>query len=96
VTAYVIAMIEVADPGAYSTYTARTPDVIAQFGGRFVVRGGDPQVLEGTLPGSRVVVIAFPDRGRAEEFYRSNAYQEILPLRLAAATGSLCIVDGAD
>ncbi len=95
-TAYLIAQIEVNDPEAYSRYTARTPDVIAQFGGRFVVRGGDPEVLEGSLPGSRVVVVAFENRAAARRFYDSPEYQEILPLRLAASTGVSCIVDGAE
>ncbi len=95
-TAYIIAQIEVKDPEAYSRYTARTPDVIASFGGRFVVRGGDPEVLEGSLPGSRIVVIAFDDRATAQRFYHSPAYQEILPLRLAASTGVSCIVEGVE
>ncbi len=93
-TAYLIAQIDVQDPEAYSLYTARTPAVIAQFGGRFVVRGGNPEVLEGRLVGQRIVVIAFPERAAAERFYRSPDYQAILPLRLAASTGASCIVDG--
>ncbi len=95
-TAYLIAQIEVKDPEGYSRYTARTPDVIAKFGGRFIVRGGDPDVLEGKLPGGRVVVIAFADRAAAETFYHSEDYQAILPLRLAASSGAVCIVQGAD
>ncbi|GAB5467647.1 MAG: hypothetical protein Kilf2KO_06770 [Rhodospirillales bacterium] len=93
-TAYIIAQIEVTDPDAYSLYTAQTPGVVAAHGGTFIVRGGDPEVLEGSLPGSRIVVIAFADRAAAQGFYNSDAYQEILPLRLAAATGAACIVDG--
>lgn len=93
-TAYMIAQVEVEDPEAYSLYTARTPDVISRYGGRFIVRGGNPEVLEGALPGSRIVVIAFEDRAAAERFYRSPEYQEIIPLRLAASTGVSCIVDG--
>ena len=93
-TAYVIAQIEVKDPEAYKLYTARTPAAIEQFGGRFIVRGGNPEVIEGSLPGSRVVVIEFADRAAAERFYHSAEYQEILPLRLKAASGALCIVEG--
>ncbi len=93
-TAYVIAQIEVKDPEAYKRYTDRTPGVIEQYGGRFIVRGGNPEVLEGKLAGSRVVVIEFPDRAAAERFYHSAEYQEILPLRLNVAGGALCIVEG--
>ncbi len=95
-TAYLIAQVDVKDPEAYTLYTDRTPAVVESFGGRFIVRGGNPNVLEGALVGPRVVVIAFPDRETAERCYHSPEYQEIIPLRQAASTGALCIVDGAD
>ncbi len=93
-TAYMIAQVEVQDPEAYSLYTARTPDLISKYGSCFIVRGGNPEALEGQLPGSRIVVIAFEDRAAAERFYHSSEYQEIIPLRHAASTGVACIVDG--
>lgn len=95
-TAYVLAQIEVTEPEAYKRYTERTPAAVAAYGGRFVVRGGNPEILEGKLPGSRVVLIAFPDRAAAESFYRSPEYQAILPIRTGASKGALCIVDGVD
>ncbi|MEO1193215.1 MAG: DUF1330 domain-containing protein [Pseudomonadota bacterium] len=95
-TAYVIALVDVQDPEHYKNYTAKTPDLVAQYGGQFVVRGGDTEVLEGSLLGQRVVVISFPDRAAAKTFYESEAYQAILPIRKAASTGSFFIVDGVD
>lgn len=91
--AFVIALIDVVDPEAYKLYTVHTPRVIEQYGGRFVVRGGAPEALEGTLPASRFVVIEFADRAAARRFYESPEYQEIIPLRQAAAKGSIAVVD---
>lgn len=94
--AYILALIEVTDPEAYKAYTAKTPDAVARFGGRFIVRGGgERRILEGDWPESRTVLLEFPDRAAAERFYDSPEYQEILPLRLAASRGRLCLLDGA-
>ncbi len=92
-TAYIIALIDVQDAEAYKLYTAKTPGVIQQYGGKFVVRGGNPEALEGSLPSSRVVVLEFADRAAAKRFHESSDYQAIVPLRTAAAKGSLMVVD---
>jgi len=91
--AFVIALIDVTDPEAYKLYTAHTPRVIEQYGGRFVVRGGNPEALEGELAASRFVVIEFADRAAAKRFYESSDYQEIVPLRQAASSGRMAVVD---
>ncbi|NDL60377.1 DUF1330 domain-containing protein [Phytoactinopolyspora mesophila] len=65
------------------------------FGGRFVIHGGVPTVLEGDWTGD-LIVIEFPDRENALAWYRSEAYQKILPLRLANSTGTAVIIDGVD
>jgi uncharacterized protein (DUF1330 family) len=92
--AYLIAEIQVTDLEAYALYTSRTPEVIARYGGRFIVRGGAAELLEGDGPPGRVVVIAFPDRAAARRFYTSPDYRDILPLRQRASTGRLLLVDG--
>jgi uncharacterized protein (DUF1330 family) len=91
--AYLIGEIEITDPETYKTYTAQTPAVIAKHGGRFIVRGGNGEALEGAAP-KRVVVIEFPDRATAKRFYGSPEYQEILKLRLSCSTGRMMLVDG--
>lgn len=92
--AYIIAEIEVTDPDAYKAYASRTPDVIARHGGRFVIRGGAVELLEGGPPPARLVVIEFPDAATAHAFYGSPDYQEILPLRQATSRGRLVLVEG--
>jgi uncharacterized protein (DUF1330 family) len=69
--------------------------VVAQYGGHFVIRGGEPQVLEGDWPAPRVVVIGFSDEAAARRFYDSPEYQEIVPIRQAASRGTLAILPGA-
>jgi len=93
--AYLIGRIRVDDPDTYARYAARTPDVIAQHGGRFLVRGGAVEPLEGpNTRSTRTVVIEFPDMERAKTFYQSPEYQEIAKLRWQAADGELFIVEG--
>ncbi|MDF1586198.1 DUF1330 domain-containing protein [Marinimicrococcus flavescens] len=92
--AYIIAEIEVTDPGTYAGYRARTPEAIARHGGRFLVRGGTVLPVEGAPPAGRVVVIEFADMEAARRFYGSPDYQAILPLRQAASRGRLFIVEG--
>jgi uncharacterized protein (DUF1330 family) len=74
-------------------YLAAIDRTLEPFGGRFVIHGGEMQVMEGRRPGD-LIVIAFPDRARAEAWYRSPAYREILPLRLRNATGDVFLIDG--
>jgi uncharacterized protein (DUF1330 family) len=74
-------------------YLQRIDATLAPYGGRFIVHGDRPSTLEGADPGT-MVVIEFPDRRRAEDWYASGAYQEILPLRTENSTGTVFIVDG--
>jgi uncharacterized protein (DUF1330 family) len=92
--AYVVVNVEVNDPQAYSEYTAQVPGTLEKYGGRFIVRGGEPQVLEGS-PLPRVVVIEFESTERANAWYHSSEYQTILPIRQRnARTSFLVIVPG--
>ena len=93
-SAYVVANVEVNDPQAYSEYTAQVPGTLEKYGGRFVVRGGELQVLEGS-PLPRLVLIEFPSVEQANTWYHSPEYQGILPIRQRnARTSFLLIVPG--
>lgn len=94
-TAYVFAEVDIRDPATYERYRARTPEIVARYGGRFVVRGGDPEWLEGQ-GASRIVLIAFASREAARRFYESPEYREIVGLRWQAAESRLAILDGVD
>ena len=93
---YVIARIDIVNPEIYQQYIARTPKSIADHGGRFIVRGGHYETMEGDDDQRRLVVIEFPSFDDAKRWYDSPEYQEIKKLRLASAKSELLIARGAD
>ena len=92
--AYVIARVNVTDPDQYENYKALTPGAIAAHGGRFIVRGGATEILEGEAEDRRVVVIEFPSMDQARTFYHSPEYREARAARAGAAEAQLLLVDG--
>ncbi|HXC89889.1 MAG TPA: DUF1330 domain-containing protein [Stellaceae bacterium] len=92
--AYVIADVQVTDPAGYEPYRPLAAASIARFGGRFVVRGGAADLLEGAPAPQRVVVIEFPDADTARRWYYSDEYQQALKIRQANSTGRVILVDG--
>jgi uncharacterized protein (DUF1330 family) len=94
-TAYIIADIQVTDATAYEPYRPLAAASIARFGGRFVVRGGKIDLLEGQPEPERIVVIEFPDADTARRWYRSEEYQNALKIRQSASRGRVFLVEGA-
>lgn len=92
--AYVIATETVKDEAKFGEYRQHVPATVEPFGGKFVVRGGGLTVVEGEWPHPRLVIIEFPSRAAAEGWYRSDAYQKVIKLRLDSTVGNLIIVDG--
>ncbi|MEU4427615.1 DUF1330 domain-containing protein [Actinoplanes sp. NPDC024001] len=74
-------------------YIERIQDTMDPYGGRFLVHMAEVEVVEGTWPGT-VVMIAFPDMAAAKAWYASPAYLEILPLRTRHIEGDIILVDG--
>jgi uncharacterized protein (DUF1330 family) len=93
--AYVIAEIEIVNPDGYKEYSAMVPATIAQYGGRFVVRGGKAQVLEGEWPERRHVILEFPSVEAARKWWDSPEYEKPKALRKANSNGRLLLVEGA-
>jgi uncharacterized protein (DUF1330 family) len=91
---YVIANVSVEDAAAYEGYRSRTAAIIEQYGGRFLVRGGAVEVLEGDPGISRLVILEFPTVEMATAFYESPEYQAIIPVRQANAESTLVIAEG--
>lgn len=94
--AYLVGQITVTNPEAYAVYSSKVPQTIAEFNGKYLVRGGYATQLEGQAQGERNVVIEFPSREIAEAWYSSDAYQAIVSYRINNSTGSLTLVDGYD
>ena len=93
--AYVIADVSVSDPERYKSYAALSPAAVAAAGGRFLVRGGRAETLEGDWAPGRVVVAEFVDLAAARAFYDSPAYREARAQRAGAtARFDMIVVDG--
>jgi uncharacterized protein (DUF1330 family) len=93
--AYVIAAFsEAHDAEALAEYRRRNSEAVAAHGGRFVVRGGEMQVLEGDWSPLRVVVIEFADVETARAWYESDQYQAAIPIRQGASTSGIILVEG--
>lgn len=93
--AYWIARVDVASEEGYKPYAVANPGIFARFGGRFVVRGGRFEAMEGRSR-ARNVVIEFPDYDTAMACYRSPEYQENMKIRQANALTDLIIIEGYD
>jgi uncharacterized protein (DUF1330 family) len=93
--AYIIARVDVTDWTLYREYTKATPEVIAKYGGKFIVRGGEIVTLEGEPETRRLVVIEFPSLARAQEFFNSPEYTKVKELRAGAAIGQFLAVEGS-
>jgi len=95
VTAYVISEVEVLDESQGQRYRELASASIAQYGGRYLVRGAEPEVPEGTWPGNqRVVIVEFPTMQDLQRWYRSAEYAEALALRRTALNRRLLFVEG--
>lgn len=92
--AYVIAQISIHDPETFKEYASAVPATIAQYGGKYCVRGGAVTPVEGDWNPTRLIVLEFADMATAKRWYDSPEYQAILGTRLNAADGDLIFVEG--
>ncbi len=92
--AYVIAAVSVTNPEAYSEYAKLAAPAIEQHGGRYLVRGGKLEILEGAWPHARTVVVEFASVAKAQAFYRSVEYQAARANRLGAADFNMIVIEG--
>jgi uncharacterized protein (DUF1330 family) len=94
VAAYVIYQGEVLDPERYEEYKVKAAESIVAAGGRYLVRGGDVEVLEGEAPAGRTVLLEFKTMRAALDWYRGAEYTEIRNIREGAARARMYVVEG--
>lgn len=92
---YIIGHVTVNDPEAYKEYVERDTPILAALGGKFVVRGGQSQVMEGEVH-QRHVVIEFPSYEAAVTAYNDPEYQEVAEIRRRNANSTILVVEGAE
>ncbi len=93
-SAYVISEVEVRDASAMEAYRVLAAQTIAQYGGRYLVRGGDAEIVEGGPPPKTVIIVEFPSMERLREWYASPGYAEALKHRRTALDRRLVFVEG--
>ena len=91
-----VVQADVTNPTQYQEYAKLTPAIVAQFGGKYLARGGRTATLEGPPAKSRVVVLEFPSFERAEAFYNSPEYVAARKVREGAALAQFVVVEGLE
>ena len=92
--AYIIASIEVTDPEQFEVYRGQVPPTIERHGGKYLVRGGAVEVVEGDRPARRTVVLEFASLEQARGWYYSDDYAGPKELRMASTISDVLIVEG--
>lgn len=93
-TAYVISEVEMRDAGGFEAYRTLAAKTIAQYGGRYLARGGKAELAEGNLPAKAIVIVEFLSMARLKAWYASPEYAEALKLRQTALERRLLFVEG--
>ncbi|MBL8100708.1 MAG: DUF1330 domain-containing protein [Anaerolineales bacterium] len=93
-TAYIIVDIEVTDPVGYEDYKRLASPTLAIYGGKYIARGGNTEVLEGEWIPNRLVILEFENSERAKAWLNSPEYAEARALRHKYAKSNMVVVDG--
>lgn len=92
--AYILVEVEVLDPEKYEDYKKMVPASLAKYGGKFLVRGGKAENLEGSWSPKRIVITEFPSVEQARSWWSSPEYAEAKALRQATAKTEMIVVEG--
>jgi uncharacterized protein (DUF1330 family) len=92
--AYVIATLEITDPQGFEEYRNMVPPTIEQYGGKYIVRGGKMEKLEGDWEPKRLVIIEFDSLEQAKQWWACEEYRDAKALRQRTAKTDLIIVEG--
>jgi uncharacterized protein (DUF1330 family) len=92
--AYLIVDLEVVDPAGYEEYKKLAGATVEKYGGKYIVRGGTSEILEGNWDPKRVVVIEFESMQRTKDWLNSEEYREPRKMRHATAKANMIVVEG--
>lgn len=93
---YVVVQVDVQDPEKFEEYRAQVPATIKQYGGEYLVRGGQFEKLEGAEPLGRMVLLRFPSYEQAKAWYHSEEYKGPMAMRHAASRANAVLVEGVE
>ena len=92
--AYIVVQVDIKDPGRYESYKTMVPPTLEKFGGRFLVRGGRTETLEGGWAPQRFVLLEFPSAERAKAWWESDGYAPAKALRQATSVTQMILAEG--
>ena len=92
--AYVIVDVDIKDPSRYEEYKKLTPGSLIPFGGKFIVRGAPAESLEGDWRPGRIVVLEFPSKEKAHEWWASEIYAPAKAIRQTISTTKMLVIEG--
>ena len=92
--AYVVVQVVVEDPVRYEDYKSMVPPSLVPYGGRFIVRGGNVETLEGDWAPKRFVMVEFPSVEKAKQWWASAEYKDAKALRQATSKTQMIVVEG--
>jgi uncharacterized protein (DUF1330 family) len=92
---YIIVDVQINDPEAYERYKAAVPATLVAYGGKFLVRGGRAETLEGNWEPNRIVVVEFESVEKAKAWWSSQEYAAPKQLRQSASATKMIVVEGA-
>ena len=92
--AYLVVDIDVTNPAQFEAYKKLAPGAIAKFGGRYLIRGGAYEAIEGNWKPQRLTVVEFESMEQAKAFYNSPEYQAAIKARAGAANMKMLLVQG--
>ena len=95
-SAYIVVKVDVKDPEGFADYRAMVQASLEGYGGKYLVRGGAVESLEGAWEPSRLVVIEFDSAEQAKRWWDSDEYREARNLRQATADTKMIVVEGYD
>ncbi len=93
-SAYIVADVTVTDAAQMAIYREWSTKAMHEHGAEILVRGGEPEVLEGSWAPTRIVILRFADRATAKAFYTSETYVHARKLRESAGIMRMVVVDG--
>jgi uncharacterized protein (DUF1330 family) len=91
---YIVVQVDVTDPAGYEIYKAMVEPSITHYGGRYLARGGNVGILEGTWNPKRFVILEFPTTERAREWWNSPEYSDAKKKRQSASHTEMIVVEG--
>ena len=92
--AYIVVDVNVTDPEAYERYKASVPPTLAKYGGKFLVRGGRTEILEGDWQPKRFVIVEFESVEKAKAWWNSEEYAGPKQLRQSSSSTNMIVVEG--